>query len=122
MGLDATIRRADGRPLGRVAEVQRALTVAFPGIVFGRLASGAEKIHAAAEIGHVFPDVIREHLESRPAEYSAEYEGNDFSAQFYLGASETVDLVEVVLYGVTVASEPMLALLQREYGWLTTFP
>ena len=122
MGLDATIKRADGEPLGPVAEVQRALTAAFPGIVLGRLPSGAEKIRAAAERGVVFPDIIRQHLESSPAQYGGEYEGPGFSAQFNLGAAELVQEVDVVLYGITVASEPMFELLEREYGWVTTHP
>jgi len=46
MGLDATIKRADGKPLGTVAEVEKMLEVAFPGIFFERLPSGAEKIKA----------------------------------------------------------------------------
>jgi hypothetical protein len=41
MGLDATIKRLDGSPLGDVANVQQALADAFPGIVLGRLPSGA---------------------------------------------------------------------------------
>jgi hypothetical protein len=120
MGLDATIKRADGAPLGAVAEVQRALAAAFPGILLGRLPSGAEKIQAAAKRGVVFPDIIRKHLEPAPAQYGGEFEGPDFSAQFNLGAAEVVQQVDVVLYGTTTASEPMFTLLEREFGWVTT--
>jgi hypothetical protein len=122
MGLDATIKRADGEPLGPVAEVQQVLATAFPGIVLGRLPSGAEKIQAAAERGVVFPDILRQHLESAPAQYSGEYEGANFSAQFSLGAAEVVQHVDLVLYGTTVASEPMFEVLERRYGWVTTYP
>jgi hypothetical protein len=122
MGLDATIKRADGAPLGELAEVQRALAHAFPGIVFGRLPSGAEKIQAAAERGIVFPDIIRQHLESSPARHGGDYEGPDFSAQFNLGPTEIVQQIDVVLYGNTVASQPMFAQLERQYGWVTTYP
>ena len=122
MGLDATIKRADGEPLGPVAEVQQALAAAFPGIELGRLPSGAEKIQAAAERGVVFPDTMRQHLESSPAQYGGDYEGPDFSAQFGLGAAELVQQVDVILYGTTVASEPMFEVLERRFGWVTTFP
>ena len=122
MGLDATIKRADGEPLGPVAEVQQALAAAFPGIVLGRLPSGADKIQAAAERGLVFPDIIRQHLESAPVQYGGEYQGTDFSAQFSLGAAEVVQQVDVVLCGTTVASEPMFDALERRYGWVTTHP
>ena len=122
MGLDGTIKRLDGKPLGEVADVQQALAVAFPGIALGRLPSGAEKIRAAAEQGVVFPDIIRQHLESSPAEHGGDYEGPDFSAQFNLGSSEVVEQVDVVLYGKTVASGPMFAFLEERFGWVTTFP
>ena len=122
MGLDATIKRADGEPLGGVAEVQQALTTAFPGILLGRLPSGTEKLRAAAEQGVVLPDIIRQNLEASPAQQGGDYEGPEFSAQFYLGSSEVVQQVGVVLYGTAVASEPMFALLERQYGWVTTHP
>ncbi len=122
MGLDTTIKRPDGKPLGKVADVQQALAVAFPSIVLGRLPSGVEKIRAAAEQGVVFPDILRQHLESSLAQHGGDYQGPDFSAQFNLGSSEVVKQVDVVLYGTTVSSEPMFALLQERYGWVTTHP
>ncbi|HEX3315504.1 MAG TPA: hypothetical protein VHR72_11465 [Gemmataceae bacterium] len=122
MGLDATIKRADGKPLGEVTTVQQALMAAFPGIVLGSLPSGADKIQAAAKGGIVFPDVIRRSLESTPARHGGEYEGPDFSANFVLGPSEIVQQIDVVLYGNTVASEPMFSLLERQQGWITTHP
>jgi hypothetical protein len=122
MGLDGTIRRPDGKPLGEVAEVRAALAVAFPGIVFGRLPSGAEKIQAAAEQGVTFPEIIRQHLERAPAEHGGDYKGPDFKAAFFLGSSEIVHEVGVQLYGTTVASEPMFALLEQRFGWVTTHP
>jgi hypothetical protein len=122
MGLDGTIKRLDGNPLGAVADVRQALAVAFPGIELGLLPSGTEKIRAAAEHGIVFPDVIRQALESTPAEHGGDYEGLGFSAQFNLGSSEIVKQVDIVLYGKTAASGPMFALLEERYGWVTTHP
>src|SRR5262245_54895878 len=122
MGLDGTIRRADGAPLGDLAAVQQALAAAFPGIVFGRLPSGKEKIRAAAEQGLVFPDVIRESFARMPAQHGAEFKGAEFSASFILGAEQTVKQVDVLLYGKTTASEPNFALLKERFGWITTHP
>src|SRR5262245_55575399 len=115
MGLDGTIKRADGTPLGNVETVQNSLAAAFPGIVFGRRPGGEEKIRAAAEKGVVFPDIIRESLERSPAELGGEFEGSDFSASFVLGPSETVQRVHVLLYGNTTSSEPMLAILRQRF-------
>ena len=120
MGLDIVVKRADGRPLGPLAEVQQALAEAFPGIVFDQEPSGTEKIRAAEAKGIIFPDVIRQQFETAPARHAGDYEGPGFSAQFNLGAGETVQAIDVVLYGKTVASEPMFALLKKEYGWITT--
>jgi hypothetical protein len=122
MGLDGTIRRADGEPLGDVAAVQHVLSAAFPGIVFGRLPSGEEEIRAAAARGVVFPDVIRESFERTPAQHGGEFKGADYSASFNLGASDTVQSIDVVLYGTTTASESMFTLLEERFGWITTHP
>jgi len=122
VGLDATIKRADGQPLGQLAEVQHVLAAVFPGIVLGQLPSGKDRIRAAAERGVVFPEVIRQHLESTPSRIAGEYEGPDFSAQFNLGTADLVQTIDVVLYGNTVASEPMFESLERAFGWITSFP
>ena len=122
MGLDATIKRPDGKPLGKIEKIQKALQETFPGIVLGMLPSGAEKIRAAEEQGIVFPDVIRQSLESTPAKHGGEYEGPEFSAQFDLGPSNVVQSVSVMLYGTTTASEAVFAILEERYGWIATFP
>jgi hypothetical protein len=122
LGLDGTIKRSDQKPLGPLAEVQQALALAFPGVEFGRLPSGAEKIKAAAARGIELPEVLRQHLEASPADEGGDYQGPGFSAQFYLGSDEVVQQVGVVLHGQTVASEPMFAFLKERYGWITTHP
>ena len=43
MGLDATIRRSDGKPLGEINNIQEALAAAFPGIVSGRLPAASKR-------------------------------------------------------------------------------
>jgi hypothetical protein len=122
MGLDGTINRPDGNPLGSLAEVQAALATAFPGIEVGQIASGDEQLRAANAQGIVFPEIIRRHLTSTPAKHGAEYMAPEFSAQFNFGIGEIVQQVDVVLYGTTAKSEPMFALLERDFGWITTHP
>jgi hypothetical protein len=122
LGLDGTIKRSDGKPLGPLAEVQQALALAFPGVEFGRLMSGAEKLRAAAAQGVEFPEILRQHFESSPAHEGVDYQGPGFSAQFNLGSDEVVQQVDVVLYGQTVAAEPMFEFLEERYGWITTYP
>lgn len=122
MGLDATIKRADGKPLGTVAEVEKILAVAFPGVVFDRLPSGAEKIQAAKQKGIEFPEILRKHFEAAPAQHGAEFNGPDFSAQFSLGPSDVVQEIDVTLRGKTTASERNLAVLEKRFGWITTYP
>lgn len=122
MGLDGTIKRADGQALGNVSFVQQALAKVFPGICFGRLPSGKERIRAAVEKGVVLPDALLKYLETSSANLGAEYEGSDFSAQFNLGSSETVQEVDIVLYGKTTRSDPNFELLEEQFGWITTHP
>jgi hypothetical protein len=122
MGLDGTIKRLDGEPLGELVEVKDALAIAFPGIVFGLLPSGVDKIRLAAERGIAFPESLREQLERIPARNGGDYEGPDFSAQFSLGTSKIVQQIDVILYGNTVASGPMFAVLEERFGWVTTHP
>jgi hypothetical protein len=122
MGLDGTIKRDDGQPLGDIETVQSALALAFPGVQLGMLPSGPDKIRAAAEKGIQFPEILRKHLESAPATYGGEYEGPDFSAQFSLGSSRNVEQADLALYGNTTAAEPMLEVLKKKYGWITTHP
>lgn len=122
MGLDGTIKRADGRPLGTLAEVRRALVDVFPGIVLGQNLSDPERIRIAAERGIEFPEILRKTLERIPAKFGADYVGPEFSAEFVLGADETVQTVDVVLYGNTVAAERMFEALKRKFGWMTTHP
>jgi len=122
MGLDGTIKRPDGKPLGAVAEVEQALALAFPGVEFGRMMSGAEKLNAAAAQEIELPEILRQHFESTPAQECGDYQGRNFSAQFNLGADGIVQQVDVGLYGDTIASAPMFVFLEERYGWIITHP
>ncbi len=122
MGLDGTIKRRDGNPLGNVAEVQKVLAEIFPGINLGVLPSSLEIIRQAAESGVEFPEVLRKCFESTPARYAGDFEGPEYSAEFILGSSEIVQQIDVVLRGNTVASDSAFDALESRYGWITTHP
>src|SRR4030095_4097538 len=122
MGFDVTIKRADGRPLGYIADVQQALVAVFPGIVLGQSLSGAEKLRRASEQGVTFPEILRQHVAASVPEYEGDYEGPEFSAQFHLGPSETVREIDVVLYGNMEVAEATFAQLTERYEWITTHP
>ena len=122
MSIDATIRREDGEPLGTFAEVQRALTSVFFGVSLGESPSASDVLSAAASQGVTFPDVIREHILSRPPQYEGTYEGVNFSAEFYMSASGPIEEINVVLREETTESEAMFELLYEKFGWVTTIP
>jgi len=122
MGLDTTIKSRDGLPLGNAETVKSAIAAAFPGVKFGVLPSGVEKIRVMAERGIEFPEVIRAHLESQPAELGGDFQNDQFSAEFFLGSTEPIEHVDAVLRGQTVASEPFLEKLMAMTGWQITHP
>lgn len=68
MGLDGTIKRPDGQPLGSFAQVEGVLASLFPGVAFGLSLSGLEKLEAMESKGVTLPAVLREHLVSGPCE------------------------------------------------------
>lgn len=122
MGLDGTIKRLDGKPLGTLEEVQRVLQHVFPQIELGTLPSGLDQLRVFEEKGIDLPDVLRKNFESMPAIFAGDYQNEDFSAEFRLGSTEIVQQIDVVLRGTTVASEKYLSKLESEYGWITTHP
>ncbi len=124
MGLDATIKRLDGEPLGVITAVQQELAKAFPGVTWGQSVSGPEKIRLAANRGIIFPEVIRQSMEATAAEWVGHFEGQDHSVEFFLGSATLVDDVSLVFRGRTgaLALEQSLKALEHRLGWTTTFP
>ena len=121
MGFDVTIERADGRPLGNIADVNRTLAEVFPGIDLGRSLSGPEKLQKAADQGVQFPEILRKHFEVSPSEYEGDYQCPEFSAEFHLGAFELVQQIYVVAYGDMGAAQTVFAKLER-HDWIATHP
>jgi len=122
MGLDGTIKRLDGKPLGTLQEVQRVMQQVFPQIELGTLPSGLEQLRVFEERKIELPEVLRKNFEKMPAIFAGDYQNEDFSAEFRFGSMEIVQHIDVVLRGTTVASEEYLQKLESYHGWITTHP
>jgi len=122
MGLDASIKRADGLPLGNCAEVQEALSSLFIGLAWRRSSTGHQRLESLANEGVSIPDFIRQQLAEIPVNYESIYQSANFSVEFYMAVSEPVLCVNAVLRGTTTASEPFFALLKERFDWITTHP
>ena len=122
MPLDGTIKRTDGHPLGSFSEVQSALSAIFPGLALQRSPSGVEKLRLAEAQGSKFPEALREHFLSSPSKLEGDYEGADFSIEFFADVAETISEIGVELRGTTTTSEPLFALLEERFGWILTHP
>jgi hypothetical protein len=121
MGFDVTIKRRDGRPLGSIAEVQQVLATVFPGITFSKSPDGPEKLRRASQQGVTFPEILRQHIAASISQFEAGYDASEFSAEFNLGSSETVQEIDVRLVGKMDPAQALFATLDR-YGWIATHP
>jgi hypothetical protein len=122
MGLDGTIKRANGQPLGTFPEVKRALSSAFPGLVLERSLSGLEKVQLSEAQGINYPKFLRENMAASPAKYEGIYEAADFSIQLYASDAEIVHQISIVLHGTVTNAEPLFALLEKQTGWIVSHP
>jgi hypothetical protein len=112
-----TIRRADGAPLGDLATVRQHIAAALPAMQFYREPSGPEKIAIAGAAGVEFPDIIRQHLEQRPATEQADFEGAGFSVQLYGFEAQPLTAIHAEIRGGGNPL-PVLAALCRPHGWV----
>lgn len=119
MPWEVTIQRTDGAPLGDLATVRQQFEAALPALQFYREPSGLEQIAAARAIGVEFPDVIRKHMEQRPATEQADYEGDGFSVRFYGFEAQPLDTVYAEVRG-DGNPLPLLAALCRPNTWVAT--
>jgi hypothetical protein len=117
MPWEVTIKRLDGAPLGDLASVRQQITNALPAIQFYRVPSGLEKIAAARAAGVEFPDIIRQHLEGRPATEQAEFEGDGFLVTLYGFRAESLDAIYAEVRG-DGNPVPVLAALCRPNEWV----
>jgi hypothetical protein len=117
MPWEVTIRQADGTPLGDLAVVRQQIAVSVPAMQFHREPSGPEKIAAARAAGIEFPDVIRQHMEGRPATEQAELDGDGFSVRLYGFDAQPLLAIYAEVRG-NGNPVPFLAALCRPNGWV----
>jgi hypothetical protein len=117
MPWELTIRSSDNAALGDTATVREKITAAIPGIQFHVEPSGAEQIIAARAIGVEFPDIIRKHMESRPARLKALFEGDAFIMELYGFDNQPVSMFHVDIRG-NGNPMPALAALCVPNGWV----
>lgn len=117
MPWDVTIRRADGTPLGDIEAVRTQIAGALPAVSFHREPSGAEQIAAARAAGREFPDLIRQHMEQRPATMKAVFNGDGYSMLLYGFEAQPLSAIHAELRGNSNPA-PLLAALCRPNGWV----
>jgi hypothetical protein len=114
---EVAIRLPDNADLGEVGMVRDRIAAAVPGIRFYMEPSGPEQLAAAREAGIEFPDVIRQHLEERPATLQGDFEGTEFSMQLYGFESRPLQTIYVEVRG-NGNPIPALAALCKPNGWV----
>src|SRR5262249_5299463 len=115
MAWTVLIRRADRAPLGSRDALRPVFLARLPGLAFYREPSGPEKL-AATKIA--YPEVIRKHFESAPAEVRADFASGDLHLRFFFGpeGQDQIDSVAVEVRG-GVEPAPVLLALCAPDGW-----
>jgi hypothetical protein len=122
MGLDVTILRADGEPLGHQAEVQQMLVSAFPELVLTRSLSGAEKIREAEAKGIEFPPFIKEQMEMSPPVYEGDLEKDNYSIEFYFTVDPVVQEMNATIRGSAGDAQLPFERALARLGWMARIP
>jgi hypothetical protein len=122
MGVDGTIFRADGAPLGDRETVVKILRRHFDGVEFGWAPSGADKLAAMKSQGIEPPEVLEEHLLGQPAKYEGVYDGRGWSAQFLFGNADGIEKLDVVIRGETNLATEVIEELVSKTGWSVSHP
>jgi hypothetical protein len=122
MGLDCTIFRADGAPLGDRETVVKILRRHFHSVEFGWTPSGVDKLAAMKSQGIEPPEILREHLSGQPPKYEGVYDGPGWSAQFLFGHGDPIKKLEVVLRGETNLATEVIEELVSKTGWSVSRP
>jgi len=119
MGLDATIRRPDKKPLGDCKAVQSAISAAFPGVRFALERLDRATTRDIAEfLKHTVPSDVRGRLtHTKSEEWVGGDEGDGFSAEFMFPNESEIREVYVSLYGDTARANPRFSILHDMKGW-----
>jgi hypothetical protein len=116
MGVDATIRAGNGQSMGDSKAVESALAAALPGMRLKRSTYFRRQTFWEA-LGNYFPGALERVLNrSGVAGHFGDFEGEDFSAQFFFPVGE-VRQVDVLIYPRTPKAGPKFEELTRANGW-----
>jgi hypothetical protein len=120
MSFDVKFMRQDGKPLGTVESIQKAVLAVLPAIVFNRVAGGEERIAQFADRGALLPEALRDVFAQMPATIEGNYgrEKDGLWLQFFLGSGGELRLLHVAVKGDTNAAEPLLNQLASSQGWV----
>jgi hypothetical protein len=126
MSLRGTVRRPDKGPLGRVEEVKRHLSNAFPGVRFTYQASEPPGSAAARKIMSLFLRLWLSvfGLETRYPHHHGYVEGlgRGAAVEFYLLAEEPVRWIRATSYGMTAGLGGHFDRLSAATGWVVKYP
>jgi hypothetical protein len=116
MAAEYTLRRADGQPFGSFEQVQGLIRRHFPAVEFAWMASGAERLRAAAERGVEVPPDLVPYLENLPSLLEGYVRGDGYHVTFGLGYEEPVVRLYATPRGVADEMYRGLAGLEAEAG------
>ena len=119
MSWDVKFTRPDGKPLGSVEFVQKAVESVLPEVRFYRDGGGDEKIAQMEARGIELPEALRNVLAKLPATTKGEYgkEKDGMWLQFFLGDGGDLRFLHVTIKGDNEAAEVLLNRLASQEGW-----
>jgi hypothetical protein len=117
MGLDATLSRIDGRPLGHRDYLVRIFERHFRGIEFGWTPSGPERLATARSRGVEYPPAVREYYETAPSQFEGLWEGPDGWLQLYWDGEVGATHLNLEFRGEWNQSDTIWSEILPQYGW-----
>jgi hypothetical protein len=116
MPLELELRAPNKGVLGPIAEVQKIIGEVLPGIRFWKELSGEQQILQAEAKGFTFPKGAREEFMLIRETYRGDYDGPDFSLEFWFGPSDIVDSAYLDVRGRGDAMTCIFELAKKS-GW-----
>ena len=120
MSLDVKFTRPDGKALGTVESIQKAVLAVLPATVFNRVAGGEERISQFAERGALLPEALRNVFAKMPATIEGNYgrEEDGLWLKFFLASRGEPRMLHVAVKGDWGAAELLLNQLASSQGWV----
>jgi hypothetical protein len=120
LGVDATLRAPDRKPLGNSENIQRALVQAFPGVRFTYHTYYRKQTFLEA-LTNLLPGAIERALNRQGVKGCyGDFEAEGSTAQFSF-ALEQPTQIDVQLYGSGTVFNPRFSQLTDLTGWKLTY-